>query len=214
MQDLSHSDLRVIERRSLQCRGLGRGGFITWLGALAYLQVLRSYSRAQGMLPVWGAISCQHLCYISGEEPWAAGGGTAQPASQLQTGNAVSLQIKGSRVHKTHAVWLEWNCKVAPSNSHQSAFECLPQHSHQVLLRPALDRTFIFQGRPFYLWTVLAGETVRLTLDLSASLTLANTWEVILCNHKEYVTACSKWQMFECLNTCLICYQADQTSKN
>lgn len=115
---------------------------------------------------------------------------------------------------KAHAVWLEWNYKVAPSNSHQSAFEFLPQHSHQVLLRPALDRTFIFQGRPFYLWTVLAGETARLTLDLSASLTLANTWEVILCNHKEYVTACSKWQMFDCLNTSLICYQADQTSKN
>jgi len=79
---------------------LGRGGFSTWLGALAYLQALRSYSRAQGMLSVWGAIS-QPLCYISGEEPWAAGGGAAQPASQLQTGNAVSLQIKGSRVHKS-----------------------------------------------------------------------------------------------------------------
>ena len=110
-------------------------------------------------------------------------------------------KTRAAEFTEAHAVWLKWSCKVVPSHSPQPASECLPQHSYQCSLSQHLtgprDRTLVFQGRPFYLWTVLAGEVVRLMLNLSASLTLANTWEVILCSHKEYVPACSKWQMFD-----------------
>ena len=78
------------------------------------------------MLPVWGAVSCQPFCYISGEEPWATGGGAAQPDSQLQTGNAVPQKTRAAEFTEAHAVWLEWSCKGVPPHSHQPASECLP----------------------------------------------------------------------------------------
>lgn len=100
-----------------------------------------------------------------------------------------------------------WNGAVrlsrpTPTSRHLNVFHNIPTKCSlsQHLTGPH-NRTLVFQGRPFYLWTVLGGEAVRLTLNLSASLTLANTWEVILCSHKEYVPACSKWQMFDMLSS-------------
>ena len=125
------------------------------------------------MLSVWGAIS-QPLCYISGVGALGSRWWGSPASLPVVDRKCHLIANQGQQSSQKHML-SGWNETVrlprpTPTSRHLNVFHNIPTKCSlgQHLTGPR-DRTLTFQGRLFYLWTVLAGETVSLTLNLSAS---------------------------------------------